>query len=126
MPDIVVVVAHGPVRRKTTGAGCVENAHAGPLFHVPVCFLGALLGGSAMFEDYIKTEIALCDFVQTKLRTRKQMMLSFDEYGSRMAPAALRESNRVLLPQPHSARKQNGPTRGPFHFLAERDRKSVG
>ncbi len=23
-------------------------------------------------------------------------------------------------PQPHSARKQNGPTRGPFHFLAER------
>ena len=23
-------------------------------------------------------------------------------------------------PQPHSARKQNGPTRGPFDFLAER------
>jgi alpha-N-arabinofuranosidase len=53
----------------------------------PVGDLGALLGGSAMFEDYIKTEIALCDFVQTKLRARKQMMLSFDEYGSRMQPA---------------------------------------
>jgi alpha-N-arabinofuranosidase len=53
----------------------------------PVGDLGALLGGSAMFEDYIKTEIALCDFVQTKLRSRKQMMLSFDEYGSMMQPA---------------------------------------
>jgi alpha-N-arabinofuranosidase len=53
----------------------------------PVGDLGALLGGSAMFEDYIRTEIALCDFVQTKLRSRKQMMLSFDEYGSMMQPA---------------------------------------
>jgi alpha-N-arabinofuranosidase len=47
---------------------------------------GALLGGSVYFEDYINTEIALCDFLQTKLRTPKKMMLSFDEYGSRMQP----------------------------------------
>ena len=50
--------------------------------------LGALLGGAAMFEDYIRTEIAVCDFVQSKLRTQKQMMLSFDEYASMMAPVS--------------------------------------
>lgn len=69
---------------------CYETVDYISLHHyhsAPVDDLGALLGGSAMFEDYIKTEIALCDFVQTKLRTRKQMMLSFDEYGSMMQPA---------------------------------------
>ena len=50
----------------------------------PIGDLGAMLGGSAMFEDYINTEIGLCDFIQTKLRSPKKMMLSFDEYGSRM------------------------------------------
>lgn len=56
-------------------------------YHVaPVGDLGALLGGSAMFEDYIRTELALCDFIQTKLHTPKQMMISFDEYGSMMEP----------------------------------------
>ncbi|MCL2479052.1 MAG: hypothetical protein FWF22_06095, partial [Treponema sp.] len=47
---------------------------------------GALLGGSCFFEDYINTEIGLCDFIQTKLRTPKKMLLSFDEYGSRQQP----------------------------------------
>jgi hypothetical protein len=37
-----------------------------------------------------------------------------------MGAARLRPSNRALLPQPHSARKQKGPARGPFCFLAER------
>ena len=36
------------------------------------------------------------------------------------APAALCPSNRVLHPQSHSAKIQNGPTRGPFCILAER------
>ena len=40
------------------------------------------------FEDYIRTEIALCDFIQTKLRTPKRMMLSFDEFGSRQQEIA--------------------------------------
>lgn len=53
----------------------------------PLGDLGAVLGGSEMFEDYIRTEIGLCDFVQTKMRSQKQMMLSFDEYGSMMEPA---------------------------------------
>ena len=47
---------------------------------------GALLAGYAAFEDYIRTEIALCDYVRTKLRTKKTMMLSLDEYGSMIRP----------------------------------------
>ena len=46
--------------------------------------IGAWLGGSETFEDYIRTEIALCDFVKTKLRSTKTMMLSFDEWASSM------------------------------------------
>lgn len=45
-----------------------------------------LLGGSAYIEDYINTEIALCDFVQAKMRSPRKMMLSFDEYGAMMRP----------------------------------------
>jgi alpha-N-arabinofuranosidase len=68
---------------------CYETVDYISLHHyhsAPIGDLGALLGGSAMFEDYIRTEIALCDFVQTKLRTPKQMMLSFDEFGSMAEP----------------------------------------
>jgi len=46
----------------------------------------ALLGGSVFFEDYINTEIGLCDFVQAKTRSPRKMLLSFDEYGSSMRP----------------------------------------
>ncbi len=69
---------------------CYETVDFISLHHyhsAPAGDLGALLGGSAMFEDYIRTEIGLCDFVRTKLRSPKKMMLSFDEYGSMMEPA---------------------------------------
>ena len=46
----------------------------------------ALLAGYQAFEQYISTEIALCDFLRTKLRTSKTMMLSLDEYGSMFRP----------------------------------------
>ena len=46
----------------------------------------ALLAGYLAFEDYIRTEIALCDYLRTKLRVKKTMMLSFDEYGSMLRP----------------------------------------
>ena len=46
----------------------------------------ALLAGYKAFEDYIRTEIALCDYLKTKLRTKKTMMLSLDEYGSMVRP----------------------------------------
>ena len=47
---------------------------------------GALLGGSVYFEDYINTEIAMCDFVQARPRSPKKIMLSFDEYGTMVRP----------------------------------------
>ena len=47
---------------------------------------GAWLAGSAAFEDYIRTEIALCDYIKTKRRSDKTMMLSFDEWGSMTRP----------------------------------------
>ena len=46
----------------------------------------ALLAGYQAFEQYINTEIALCDFLRTRLRTKKTMMLSLDEYGSMFRP----------------------------------------
>ena len=46
----------------------------------------ALLAGSLAYEDYISTEISLCDYLKTKLRTKKTMMLALDEYGSMFRP----------------------------------------
>ncbi len=42
----------------------------------------ALLGGSVYYEDYINTEVAMFDYVASKHRSPKKMMLSFDEFGA--------------------------------------------
>lgn len=43
----------------------------------------SLLGGcDAFFEDYIRTELGLLDYMQTKMRSPKKVMISFDEYGA--------------------------------------------
>ena len=55
----------------------MHHYHSAPLGDI-----GAWLGGSVFYEDYIRTEIALCDYMKTKLRSPKTMMLSLDEYGS--------------------------------------------
>lgn len=44
--------------------------------------VGGLMAGVNAFEDYINTEIALSDYLKTKLRLKKTMMLSLDEYAS--------------------------------------------
>jgi alpha-N-arabinofuranosidase len=70
---------------------CYEAVDYISLHHyhsAPMGDYGALLGGSCFFEEYINTEIALCDFVQAKLRSPKRLMLSFDEYGSHPGPQA--------------------------------------
>lgn len=46
----------------------------------------ALLGGSHYYEDFINTEIALCDLIQAKRRSPKKIMLSLDEYGAMIRP----------------------------------------
>ena len=46
----------------------------------------ALLAGYQAYEDYIRTEIALCDYIRTKLRSKKTMMLALDEYAGMIRP----------------------------------------
>ena len=46
----------------------------------------ALLAGYQAFEDYIRTEIALCDYMKTRLRVKKTMMLSFDDFATSFRP----------------------------------------
>lgn len=48
--------------------------------------VAAFLNASSVFEDFIRTTLASCDFVQAKLRHPKQMPLSFDEYGVAFRP----------------------------------------
>jgi len=45
------------------------------------------MAASRYFEDYIRTEIGLCDYVQQLKRSPKVMMLSLDEYGVMSRPA---------------------------------------
>ena len=60
----------------------LHHYHSAPLGNT-----AGMLAGYQAFEDYISTEIALCDYLKTKLRVRKTMMLSLDEYGSFMRAA---------------------------------------
>lgn len=60
----------------------MHHYHSAPLGNVK-----GVLAGYQAFENYIRTEIGLCDYLKTKLRVKKTMMLSFDEYGSMMRPA---------------------------------------
>ena len=41
----------------------------------------AFFNGAELFEQFLNTEIAICDYVQAKYRHPKKMMISFDEYG---------------------------------------------
>ncbi|MBR6321225.1 MAG: alpha-L-arabinofuranosidase [Lachnospiraceae bacterium] len=41
----------------------------------------SFFNGAELFENFLNTEIAVCDYVQAKYRHRKKMMISFDEYG---------------------------------------------
>ena len=69
---------------------CYETVDYISLHHyhsAPIGNIGALLAGYQAFENYIRTEIALCDYLKTKHRVKKTMMLSFDEFGSSMRPS---------------------------------------
>ena len=46
----------------------------------------ALLAGYQAYENYIDTETALCDYMKTKLRTKKTMYLALDEYAGMFRP----------------------------------------
>ncbi len=55
----------------------------------------ALLAGYQAFESYIRTEIALCDYLRTRLRSNKTMMLALDEYGSMIRPRGTSKLGRA-------------------------------
>ena len=69
---------------------CYETVDMISMHHyhsAPVGNIAGMLAGYQAFENYIRTEIGLCDYVKTKLRLKRDMLLSFDEYGSMMRPA---------------------------------------
>lgn len=71
-------------------AECYETVDYISMHHyhsAPSDNVGALLAGYKAYESYINTEIALCDYLKTKLRAPNTMMLSLDEYGSIARPA---------------------------------------
>ena len=60
----------------------MHHYHSAPVGNIP-----ALMAGYQAFEDYIRTEIALCDYIGTRQRVKKKMMLSLDEYAASYRPA---------------------------------------
>lgn len=83
-------MAHYPQWEEDVLMECYEAVDYISMHHYHIAPPGdykELLGGAAYYEDFIHTEAALCDVIQTKLRSPKKMMLSFDEYGAMSIPA---------------------------------------
>lgn len=82
-------MAHFPQWEEDVLSECYESVDYISMHHYHIAPEGdyrALLGGSIYYEDFINTEIAMCDLVQAKMRSPKKMMLSFDEYGAMIRP----------------------------------------
>ena len=82
-------MAHYPSWEETVLQECYESVDYLSLHHyhsAPPGDIKALLGGSLYYEDFINTEIALCDVVGAKMRSPKKLMISFDEYGAMVRP----------------------------------------
>lgn len=82
-------MAHYPQWEEDVLQECYESVDYISLHHyhvAPPNDFKALLGGSIHYEDFINTEIALCDLIQAKMRSPKKLMLSFDEYGTIARP----------------------------------------
>lgn len=82
-------MAHFPQWDETVLEQCYETVDYLSIHHYHIAPPGdykALLGGSHFYEDFIDTEIAMCDLVAAKMRSPKKMMISFDEYGTMARP----------------------------------------
>ena len=80
---------HYPTWEETVLEQCYETVDYLSMHHyhsAPPGDLKAFLGGAEYYEDYINTEIAMCDLVGAKCRSPKKIMLSFDEYGAMIRP----------------------------------------
>ena len=68
---------------------CFETVDYISLHHyhsAPPENVAALMAGVQAFENYIDTEIALSDYIATKMRSKKKMLISLDEYASSFRP----------------------------------------
>ena len=82
---------HYPTWEETVLQECYETVDYLSMHHyhsAPPGDVKALLGGIAFYEDFINTEIAMCDLVGAKCRSPKKIMLSFDEYGAMIRPCS--------------------------------------
>lgn len=80
---------HYPMWEESVLQECYDSVDYLSIHHyhsAPPGDVKALLGGAAYYEDFINTEVALCDLVAAKCRSPKKLMLSFDEYGSMIRP----------------------------------------
>lgn len=80
---------HYPQWEETVLQECFDAVDYLSIHHyhsAPPGDIKALLGGSVYYEDFIKTEIAVCDVVAAKQRSPKKLMISFDEYGAMVKP----------------------------------------
>ncbi len=69
---------------------CYDSVDYVSLHHyhaAPEGNIGALLNASSEFEAYIRTELAVCDYMKSRRRSAKTMMISFDEYAAMYKPA---------------------------------------
>ncbi len=76
---------HYPSWEETVLQECYETVDYISMHHyhaAPPGDMKALLGGAEYYDDFINTEIAMCDLVGAKCRSPKKIMLSFDEYGT--------------------------------------------
>ena len=84
-------MAHFPQWEEDVLNECYESVDYLSIHHyhsAPPGDLKALLGGSLFYEDFINTEVALCDLVASKMRTPHKVNISFDEYGAMIRPNA--------------------------------------
>ncbi|MCR5768390.1 MAG: alpha-L-arabinofuranosidase [Lachnospiraceae bacterium] len=84
-------MAHFPDWDEEVLTQCYESVDYLSIHHyhsAPPGDLKALLGGALYYEDFINTEVALCDLIAAKCRTPKKVMISFDEYGAMVRPNA--------------------------------------
>ena len=80
---------HYPQWEETVLQECFDSVDYLSMHHyhsAPPGDILALLGGSVYFEDFINTEVALCDLIAAKCRSPKKLMLSLDEYGAMIRP----------------------------------------
>ncbi len=106
-------LSHYPEWDRKVLEECYETVDYISMHHyhsAPIGDVGAMMAGYQAYENYIRTEIGLCDYLKTKLRVKKTMMLSLDEYGSMMRPSG----------KPHFGMNGRMPVETYYRFDPER------